>query len=99
MSVQSTPWGEAIDALLADGQWHSIEAVVVAAMAVVPPGAGYRCGERRRREYAGAPEQRVTGTADRAVATGARRLVRNLLNERVRRGTVERQGDQVRRAR
>ncbi len=89
-------WGRAVEALLADGEWHPVEDVLAAGIRVVPPGVAYRAGESdRTRKGAGA---RTKGGAETSVASGARGLVRRVLAEQVRRGTVERRGDMVRRA-
>lgn len=86
-----------MDAVLADGDWHPIEDVVAAGIATVPPGVAYRQGERRRREHHGVPAERRKGGTNTAIDAGARRQVRDLVLSRVRRGTIERQGEQIRR--
>jgi hypothetical protein len=94
--VTTVAWGRAVDEALADGAWHPIEEVLAAGAAAVPPGVAYRQGERRRQEHPGANPQRRQGGTEQSVDAGARRLLRNLLIERVRRGTIERHGDEVR---
>lgn len=87
-----------MDDALADGDWHPLEAVVAAGVAAVPPGVAYRQGERRRRGVrAVTPERRVQGDTLTAISAGARRQVRDLVFSRIRRGTVERRGEQIRR--
>ena len=93
----TTAWGRAVDAQLADGDWHAVEDVISGAMLVVPPGVAFRAGESNRKRLA--PGTRTKGGTETSVAAGARSVARKTLTERVRRGTVERQGDQVRRAR
>lgn len=97
MSTPLTPWGAAVVAALADGNWHPIEDVIAEAMRAVPPGVAYRRGERRRvGAYVGAPVERRKGDAVDAMESGARTIVRDVIDARVRRGTVERRGDQIR---
>lgn len=97
MSGPSTSWGRAVDAALADGDWHPMEDVVAAGVAAVPPGVAYRQGERRRRELPNAPAERKQGDTLTAVNAGARRHVRNLILSRIGTGTIERRGEQIRR--
>lgn len=87
-----------MDEALADGDWHPLEAVVAAGVAAVPPGVAYRQGERRRAEHPAAPASRHKSDTVTAVNAGARRQVRNLILSRIQRGTIERRGEQIRRA-
>lgn len=96
-------WGERVDEVLADGEWHDIDDVIADAVRRVPPGLAYRKGEARRTHSRGdgrtAPERRQLGTREVAVATGARTLVRKSIESRLRRGTAVRWGDRIRKAR
>lgn len=92
-----TPWGAKVDEVLADGEWHAIEAVVVAAMAAVPPGVSFRHGESERQRRRSEPGTRVSGDHSTSVATGARRLAWQAVRTRWRKGTAERDGEMVRR--
>lgn len=100
MGTTSTAWGACIDELLADGEWHEREELIVAGVAVVPPGVAYREGEKlRRKDRSGraAPEGRVLGSRGVSVAAGARSIVRQAIRNRTRKGTAERRGDRIRR--
>lgn len=96
-----TPWGQAIDRVLADGEWHQRNELLDAATPTVPPGIAYRTGERQRSEEKiwGTPGPRKFGDESTAVAAGARRRARDVLNARLRTGTVQRDGDRYRKAR
>lgn len=98
-----TAWGARIDELLADGAWHEREEVIAAAAKAVPPGVAFRKGETHRIRQLGRRGQpgadRHVGTRERSVATGARTLVRDLVNSRIQRGVVEQWGTRIRRTR
>lgn len=96
----STDWGRRLDAVLADGEWHRFEDVVLDVMEAVPPGVAYRAGERQRtksRSGRRGETVRQLGDRPRAVAAGKRHVARHALTGRISKGTVERDGDRVRR--
>lgn len=101
MAGRPVPWGEEVDAQLADGEWHVLEDVIAAAVATVPPGIAWRVGERQRQH--GIVDGSVNGGAryvgddSTSVATGARHLVVKLIGSRKRSGKVEVDGEKVRR--
>lgn len=95
VTAPKTPWGAAIDRVLADGEWHDREEILAAGVLTVPPGVAYRHAERLRRVYAAGPRKR--GDDSTAVAAGARDKVRRVLAAHVQRGTVERDGNHFRR--
>jgi hypothetical protein len=93
-----TPWRHAIDALLADGEWHDREELLAAGAAAVPPGVAFRNGERQRlaRRSVGSPTTRHRGDNATAIAVGARVIADKILWSRARRGSLERTGDRYR---
>lgn len=78
--------------LLADGAWHDYEQVMRQLIKVIPPGRAIREAEklrvvqaRKRARYVGnavpdAPPRRRPGDLDRMRETGARSIVRKMLN-------------------
>lgn len=98
-AASTTPWGQAIDQVLADGLWHHRDEILDVAARAVPPGVAYRNGERLRSAVRvwGQPGPRKFGDQSVAVATGARARAREVLRSKVRTGTVQRDGDRFRR--
>jgi len=97
--ANTTPWTAELLARLADGAWHPLEAVVVAAAAKVPPGVAYREAERDRRAKAAARgnTRPRSGSDEVAVVTvGARRKVIGAVGKLRRRGRVDVDGDRIR---
>lgn len=92
MATPPSPAYRRIMELLADGEWHDVETIVVAAMRAVPPGPAFREGERLRQRKGG-PAVRTRGSA---IETGARSIARDALRGMVRFGGVVRDGDRVR---
>lgn len=98
MGTPLSPWSARMDDVLADGEWHELEEVLAAGVKIVPPGMAYRKGEWNRLRLKG-PDTRHVGTRERSVATGARIIARKSIESRLQRGTVERWGSRIRRAR
>lgn len=97
-AAATTPWGQAIDAVLADGLWHHRDEILDAAIPAVPPGKAYRTGERiRTQKRSTSPAKRTRGDQAVGVATGAREVARQALRSRLRHGNVERDGSRYRR--
>lgn len=97
MATPTSPWRAKVLEVLADGEWHHVEELVTAGVATVPPGKGYRTGERNRRCKTPGARTRVRGDADTAISAGARQLVVQAIGDLIRRQRVaERSGDQVR---
>lgn len=93
------PWTKAMLDMLADGAWHSREAVILAGCRAVPPGRAFRAGEYHRNrpdKRPSGPGPRVKGSRDDSIRNGARALARQSLNHLTRRGHVARRGDSVR---
>jgi hypothetical protein len=96
MPPTRTPWTEAV-ARAVGADWTPIEAVVEVGMRAVPPGRALQHREYvNRHQRDGTAAQRPV-TDDQAITVGARSLARIALNGLVKRGVVERRGDQVRR--
>jgi hypothetical protein len=92
---------KALDDALADGRWHPFDELVEAIAKAVPPGEAYRRAEAERARSA-TRAGRTAGARSRgdeatAVASGARRIARDLIRRRVDRGTLERKGNRLRR--
>ena len=98
-SASITTWGQAIDRVLADGLWHHRDEILEKAVAAIPPGVAYRRGdlERTRKRSTGDPTVRHRGDQSTSVAAGARDIARQALRGRVRKGTVQRDGNRFRR--
>jgi hypothetical protein len=91
-----SPARQAIDAVLADGQWHTRDELLQAAAAKVPPGQAWRTGEAERRRTN--PGDRIRGDDHTAIASGARTIAADVLRGMVRLGTIERGLDGLYRA-
>jgi hypothetical protein len=94
--------GRKLDEVLADGKWHALEPTVQAVAVHFIPGQAHRRAEadrqgRAQRHGRVIHRERVRGTKATAVAVGQRKLANDLIGARVRRGTVERDGDRIRR--
>ncbi len=103
MSGRSIP-GRRLDELLANGEWHDLEAVLVEVARSVPPGHAYRQGEGtrmdRQRRRTGEVKARQRGDQQTAVKSGARRVALEIIRGRLRRHrAVERSVDGVRQIR
>jgi hypothetical protein len=96
MTPPRSPARQAIDAVLADGQWHTRDELLQAAAAKVPPGQAWRTGEADRRRTN--PETRTRGDDHTAIASGARRIASYVLAKAVARGTIEQGPDGLYRA-
>jgi len=91
---RKSPARLAVDQVIADGDWHDREELIAAAMAVIPPAVAYRRAEvNRTRKTTGL---RSRGGRDDAVRAGSRDLARRLIDEAVRRGSIERDGSRYR---
>lgn len=85
--MTSTPWGLRLREILADGQWHSREELVVAAGPFVPPGRAIRIRESAATHSNSSnvgdqrdPERRGTGprperSIEFKLAVGRRRVI------------------------
>lgn len=76
------PWTAAALELLADGEWHPRELVIVEAMKSVPPGVAFRDAEKERnraQRRPNGPGPRVKGTDETSITTGARNIARDCL--------------------
>jgi len=84
---------DAIRAVLADGDWHTLDELVTAAAHTIEPGRAYREGERKRRKPRSGvtrPERRVNGNDATAVDAGRRSLIASAARTLVKRGHAER---------
>jgi hypothetical protein len=86
----------AIDAVLADGNWHTRDELLRAAAVRVPPGQAWRTGESDRRRTT--PGERIRGDDHTTIASGARRSARYVLKSAVHWGAIERGPDGLYRA-
>lgn len=94
------PVRRAIDAVLADGQPHTLDELVTAGAAKVPPGRAHREGERQRTSRRGhAVGPRSVGSDEDGRRNGARSVAYRILHRAVRRDTIERLADGTYRAR
>jgi hypothetical protein len=81
----------AIDAIVADGQPHTVEELSGRIIGlVILPGTAAREAERQRRRKGGPPERVRKVTADHLIAVGRRRLIRRTLDAMVTTGAVRR---------
>ena len=96
-----TEWGRRLDEILADGEWHDREDVIRLVAEAVPPGRAFRKGEAIRRHLVERQgftfSSRSRGDDGTSVATGARHIARACPSGRERQGTIQRDGDLVRR--
>lgn len=98
MAPPVTPWGKAVDAVMADGDWHSLDELVDAAGHLIPPGVAIRRGEAEQARF------RTTGTGpsinsdDRRDARGRRQTIRGIGRARLASGKWERRIEADRRA-
>lgn len=94
-----SPHGRAVDEVLADGEWHTLDELVARCGPMVPPGVALRRAEGGRKaalRYKGlVPGERQYGTRDDAMVVGRRSVIVNVLRLRVG-STVERDGDRYR---
>lgn len=92
--VARTPWTAKVVELLADGEWHPRETVIVEAMKTFPPGRAFRAGERERARLAERDGYqygpRRHGDDDTSVSTGARRRVMGNVHSLIKAGRLER---------
>ena len=96
MPTQRSPWLVKIHELLADGAWHDREALVDAAMPLVPPGKAARQAAYDRARLAatrraqGVPTIPSNGRPQDTQTVGARTKVTHSLSAATRRGHLER---------
>jgi hypothetical protein len=91
----------AIDEVLADGRWHTLNEVVRderTLQARERPDVLYRAVERRRAAKTGYVERQRWMSSNRVVESGTRTQVRDILSSMVRTGAVEHEGDRYRHA-
>jgi diadenosine tetraphosphatase ApaH/serine/threonine PP2A family protein phosphatase len=96
MTPPRSPARQAIDQVLADGNWHTRDELLEAAAAKVPPGQAWRTGETDRRRTN--PGQRTRGDDHTAIVSGARMAADDVLRGMARIGTIERGPDGLYRA-
>lgn len=89
MTPPRSPARQAIDAVLADGNWHTRDELLRAAAAKVPPGQAWRTGERQRIKGSNPGRRRTRGDDHTTVAAGAHRAAAGLLKSAVHRGAIE----------
>lgn len=94
--ANKAPARRAIDAVLADNEWHEVVEVVEKAIDAVPINQAYAIAERERLKNGGPPD-RIRGDAGKARRSGARRVVIDALSGATAAGTIIRVGDRVRR--
>lgn len=102
MRTHVSPLRRRLDEILADGEWHDINAVLAALAVYVPPGQAWRRAEGSRRSMqrsrTGISTDRVLGEQADGARTGARRVAYDRLRTAIKHGTVERDGNRVRRS-
>lgn len=89
MTPPRSPARQAIDAVLADGQWHTRDELLQAAAAKVPPGQAWRTGERQRIKGSNPGRRRTRGDDHTAVAAGRHLIAKKAIYAGVHRGTIE----------
>lgn len=85
-----TGTADAIRAVLADGDWHTLDELLTAAAHTVEPGRAYRAGERHRLQKLTAPKHRVKGGDQDSIDAGRRRIIFDAIQGLTKRGKVER---------
>ena len=78
MPAPPTPWRRAIDQVLADDAWHTLDDLVARCGHHVPPQRAHRERERYRARQGGPARLPMT---DDSVRTGRRALIRKALLE------------------
>ena len=101
MAQPRAPWRQAMDAVLADGEWKHVDDVKAAGMAAVPVGIALRRVEKARQSSARQrgfdPGERKRNPSPAHVwQKGAHRVASMCITDAVRRGTYERDGDKIR---
>lgn len=93
MAQPPTPWTAAMDDLMADGHWRTLDELVDAVGPLIPPGVAHRRGElaqARARTTGTGPVQTSDDQRDRR---GRREILRSAVNDRVRRHVWTRSHD------
>jgi hypothetical protein len=87
MGRRPTEWRLRVLEILADGQWHDREPVVLDAMRLVPPGKAFRRGEQYRERVS--TGERKRGSDDDSIRTGQRAYVSETIQTSLKSGVIE----------
>lgn len=88
-AASTSPWGKALDALMADGCWRTLDALVAEAGHLVPPGRAWRQGEARQERHRTTGTGRPRTSDDARVRVGRRSTIAATAHSRVQRGRWE----------